>query len=164
MSWVPFLVAFVAVDMIVMIWLAMYLAKKKAAAGPSISAPVRMGPPDPTLDGQVRELIGRGQKIQAIKLVRQERSLGLKEAKDYVELIEADPLRTFAGPQVQGPLQPQQPFPSPAAMPGSLADRARQLVAVGDAAGAMVLVQRETGMSPEEAHSFLQTLGGRISG
>lgn len=164
MSWVPLLIAFVAVDIVVMIWLAMYLAKKKAAAGPGVSAaPVRMGPPDPTLDGQVRELIGRGQKIQAIKLVRQERSLGLKEAKDYVELIEADPLRTFAGPQPQAPLQSQQPFPNPG-MPGSLADRARQLVATGDAAGAMVLVQRETGMSPEEAHSFLRTLGGRISG
>lgn len=36
---------------------------------------------------EVMRLIGAGQKIAAIKQVRQETGLGLKEAKDYVERI-----------------------------------------------------------------------------
>jgi len=37
---------------------------------------------------QVRGLLADGQKIQAIKLVRQQTSCGLKDAKDFVEAME----------------------------------------------------------------------------
>jgi hypothetical protein len=37
---------------------------------------------------QVRGLIAGGQKIEAIKLVRQQTGCGLKDAKDFVEAIE----------------------------------------------------------------------------
>jgi hypothetical protein len=40
-------------------------------------------------DGDVTQLLMSGQKIAAIKLVRTRRNLGLKEAKDYVDAIEA---------------------------------------------------------------------------
>ena len=39
------------------------------------------------LDGQVRSLLAADQKIAAIKLVREQTGLGLKEAKDYVEAL-----------------------------------------------------------------------------
>lgn len=38
--------------------------------------------------GQIKNLLQRNQKIYAIKLLREQRNLGLKEAKDYVEAVE----------------------------------------------------------------------------
>ncbi len=40
------------------------------------------------LDGKVNELLMKKQKIHAIKLVKENLNIGLKEAKDYVEEIE----------------------------------------------------------------------------
>lgn len=53
------------------------------------------------------EFIFRGQKIQAIKLYRELTSLGLKEAKDEVEAIEASlrreaPDKFTAAPKAKG--------------------------------------------------------------
>jgi hypothetical protein len=41
------------------------------------------------VDEDVRQLVISGQKIEAIKLVRERRHIGLKESKEYVEAIEA---------------------------------------------------------------------------
>ncbi len=43
----------------------------------------------PSLDDELRELVGRGQKINAIKRYREVTGVGLKEAKDVVDKIEA---------------------------------------------------------------------------
>ena len=37
------------------------------------------------LDAQLKDLVQSGQKIEAIKLYRQQSGVGLKEAKDYIE-------------------------------------------------------------------------------
>lgn len=37
---------------------------------------------------QVRELVRQGRKLEAIKLVRKETGMGLKETKDYVDELE----------------------------------------------------------------------------
>ena len=41
--------------------------------------------PNQGLDEKIMELVKAGQKIQAIKLYREQTGAGLKEAKDYVE-------------------------------------------------------------------------------
>ena len=41
--------------------------------------------PNQGLDEKIVELVKSGQKIQAIKLYREQTGVGLKEAKDYVE-------------------------------------------------------------------------------
>ncbi len=41
--------------------------------------------PGDGLEAQVRMMLANGEKIDAIKLVREVTGLGLKEAKDYVE-------------------------------------------------------------------------------
>ena len=41
--------------------------------------------PDQGVNQQVMELVKAGQKIQAIKLYREQTGAGLKEAKEYVE-------------------------------------------------------------------------------
>jgi ribosomal protein L7/L12 len=40
------------------------------------------------MDVRVLELIAKNQKIEAIKFVREQTQMGLKEAKDYVERLE----------------------------------------------------------------------------
>jgi len=39
------------------------------------------------LDSEARKLMAAGRKLEAIKLVREQKNLGLKEAKDYVERL-----------------------------------------------------------------------------
>ena len=41
--------------------------------------------PDQGLDAQLKELVRSGQKLEAIKLYRQQSGCGLKEAKDHIE-------------------------------------------------------------------------------
>ena len=43
--------------------------------------------PDQGVNQQVLELVKAGQKIQAIKVYREQTGVGLKEAKDYVESL-----------------------------------------------------------------------------
>lgn len=42
----------------------------------------------PDLERRIRLLMAEGKKIQAIKVIREERNLGLKEAKDFVDNLE----------------------------------------------------------------------------
>lgn len=46
-------------------------------------------PPETDTMGEVRDLVRRGRKIQAIKVYRELTGAGLKDAKDAVERIEA---------------------------------------------------------------------------
>ena len=55
---------------------------------PPPMAPQAMTLP-PETAGEVRALLARRAKIEAIKIVREATGLGLKEAKDLVETIEA---------------------------------------------------------------------------
>jgi ribosomal protein L7/L12 len=41
-----------------------------------------------SLDAQIRDLLAHGNKIGAVKLVRDQTGMGLRESKDYVEHIE----------------------------------------------------------------------------
>ncbi len=57
------------------------------------AAPIPPTPPSTSavaedLRARVMPLLARGQKINAIKLVRDETGMGLKQAKDYVESLE----------------------------------------------------------------------------
>ncbi|MGI8332099.1 ribosomal protein L7/L12 [Actinomadura scrupuli] len=93
---------------------------------------------------RVRALMSRGQKINAIKLVREETRMGLKEAKDYVEAMAAG--RIAAAPWGGAPGR------SP------LSERVRSFKAAGDPASAVALVRAETGMTQSEAERFVDAL------
>src|SRR5689334_22847409 len=58
---------------------------------------------DPALETELAALLRNGRKIDAIKLVRQRHGLGLKEAKDEVDLLERSlglaPQPVAAGPK-----------------------------------------------------------------
>ena len=56
--------------------------------GVSVPTPTQPSPNDGIWQQQVRGLIAQQQKIEAIKLVRQQTGCGLKDAKDFVEAME----------------------------------------------------------------------------
>lgn len=77
MPWeIVFLVAAVAV-------FALWLRKNQAQAPGDLSAPPPAAPPASSADFD--PLILAGQKIQAIKALRKQTGMGLKEAKDWVD-------------------------------------------------------------------------------
>jgi len=43
---------------------------------------------EPIMEGKIRSLLARSQKIEAIKIYREEHGVSLKEAKDYVDQID----------------------------------------------------------------------------
>jgi len=51
---------------------------------------------DPVLEGKIKSLLSKGKKIEAVKIYRAEYGIGLKEAKDAVERIEASMPRNTA--------------------------------------------------------------------
>lgn len=47
----------------------------------------QIGVPEPPVDAEINALVLEGKKIQAIKLYRQATGLGLKEAKEHIDLL-----------------------------------------------------------------------------
>jgi hypothetical protein len=167
MALVSLIIVFVVVVVVVGVVLAVVLTavnSRKSAAPPTGFAP----PPDqhPLAGGygpyqagagplsapalaQVQALLVQGNMIQAIKVVREETRMGLKDAKDYVDAMAAG--RPALGPWGVVPLAPQ-----PGGAP--LSERARAFRSAGDPASAVALVRAETGMSQSEAERFLDAL------
>jgi len=103
------------------------------------------------LEGQVRQLLAGGNKIAAVKLVREYTQWGLKEAKDYVDAIELG-------------AQPATPPPQTGASTFRLDEKdlerqARQLVAAGKKIEAVKLVREHTGWGLKESKDFVDRLG-----
>lgn len=89
---------------------------------------------------EARNLARGGKVIQAIKLIRTETGLGLKEAKEVGDALK------------DGALLPSRSAPS------DLASRVRQMKRDGRTEHAVFLVRGETGMSEAEATSFVAQL------
>lgn len=96
----------------------------------------------PELEGHIRDLVASGQKIYAVKLVREQTGLGLKAALAMVENV--------AG---QRPRQALPSYDRP-----DLASRVRELKALGRTQQAIHLVCGETGMTEDEATTFVNSL------
>jgi hypothetical protein len=90
-------------------------------------------PPLPVdLQERARALCLEGKTVHAVKLIRDETGLGLKEAKDLADALRAGPV--------------------------DLASRARELKAAGRTEQAIFLVRGETGMDQRDAEAFVATL------
>ncbi|GAA0373103.1 hypothetical protein GCM10009530_24240 [Microbispora corallina] len=112
-------------------------------AGPlAWRSPGLLPPISAELQLRVRELYAEGRKIEAIKLVREQTGLGLKEAKAVADTLGSG-----------------NPLPMPAGHGQSdLASRVRELKAAGRTEQAVYLVRGETGMGQTEAETFVDTL------
>jgi ribosomal protein L7/L12 len=90
-------------------------------------------------------LLARGDKLEAIKLVRERTGMGLKEAKDYVE--------DLAAGQPAAAVDPRRPLDDP-----RLRQAASELVAAGQLDQAMRLIQSASGCSIEAARHYIDQL------
>jgi ribosomal protein L7/L12 len=95
------------------------------------------------LEQRVRSLLADGQKLEAIKLYRAETGLGLAEAKDAVEAIEAG--RT-----------PTKPPPD---APNEIEREALRLLENGKTIEAVKHYRDATGVSLKDAYKYVQSLG-----
>ncbi|MEV4457899.1 ribosomal protein L7/L12 [Microbispora sp. NPDC049633] len=131
---------------IVIALLGVALAAMRAGARPggplAWRSPGLLPPVSADLQHRVRELYAEGKKIEAIKLIREQTGLGLKEAKDLAEaLASGRPL-----PVAPGHARPD------------LASRVRELKAAGHGEQAVFLVRGETGMGQAEAERFVEAV------
>lgn len=128
-----------------------------------VAAPPAVVQLPPEIGMTVRALLLRRQKIQAIKLVRDNHpGMSLRDAKDLVEGIQAElpPSATAARPG--RPLLaaiPTTAAPTNGTSSADLASRARQLKLAGQEVRAVRLVRAETGMGLTEATAFVRSLG-----
>ncbi|WP_329086466.1 MULTISPECIES: protein kinase domain-containing protein [unclassified Streptosporangium] len=108
------------------------------------------------VEARVRELIGRGKNVEAIKLVRQRTDLGLKDAKELVDAIAAGYAVPAAGPGMPG-------LPGSPGGPGQVVDAetragAEELIAKGKLIKAITLVRQRTGLGLKEAKDYCEAL------
>ena len=111
------------------------------SARPSISS-------DPAT--AIRQLLDAGNKIEAIKIVRQQTNMGLKEAKDYVERLAKDELPVLSDTQASAP--------SARVAPGDMESRILILLAQHQKIEAIKLVREQTGMGLKEAKDYVEAL------
>ena len=124
--------------------LGVLLAAMRAGARPAgplaWRSPGLMPPVSADLQHRVRDLYAENKKIEAIKLIREQTGLGLKEAKELGDALASG-----------------QPVPPGHAGP-DLASRVRALKASGRAEQAVFLVRGETGMGQSEAERFVDAV------
>jgi ribosomal protein L7/L12 len=102
---------------------------------------------DPAAESELREMVARGQKIEAIKRARELTGLGLKEAKDYVELL----------PRI-ATLVAIEPAAEARADEREVEHEARVLLASGDTIAAVKRVRELTGWGLKESREYVQSL------
>ncbi|GAA2111236.1 ribosomal protein L7/L12 [Actinomadura alba] len=145
------------------LFLCLILLGLLAMAGQSRRRDVVRMPPQVALPSDVemsvRDLIARRRKIEAIKLVRESTRLGLKDAKDLVDAMEAGhPVGGLTG----GPV-PTGLFGPAGMVPAPTRERAEELVAKGRLIEAIKLVRQETGFGLREAKDYCEALrDGRL--
>lgn len=126
---------------LVVIVVLMRVLSRAGGGARSGGAPEPTGPGTPIpaeLQSRIRTLAAQGQRIQAIKMLREATGLSLLDAKNAVDAIAAGNALPTARPD--------------------LAYRARSLAAAGRADEAVRLVATETGMSAPEATVFIRAL------
>nr|WP_165966086.1 ribosomal protein L7/L12 [Actinomadura sp. 7K534] len=93
---------------------------------------------------RVLTMIGKGQYIPAIKLVREVTGLGLKEAKEYVDSLKGEAFARVVPPEAQG--------------------KAQALIAQGSPKDAVKLIRRELGLDSRAAKDYVKALqDGRLT-
>jgi ribosomal protein L7/L12 len=97
---------------------------------------------------EIRALLVQGNKIQAIKQLRELTGLGLKEAKDAVEGMDAGSYETT----------PASSQPSSSQFSGQALEEIRSLVEHGNKIGAIKRVRELTGLGLKEAKDYVDSI------
>ncbi len=141
----------VVLGLLILVWIVLRLARQSASSPTSHRpAPLPSVPPD-VVDEALR-ILRDGNKIAAIKHVRERTGLGLKEAKDVVEAAERGERQRI----------PAAPAATPAAADASDGalhdDELRALLADGQKIEAIKRVREHTGWGLAEAKDYVEGL------
>ena len=98
------------------------------------------------IDAEVRMLIGYGNKMEAIRVVREKLGLDLKDAKDLVDAMEHG-----------APIPMEHAAPSPDAA-DKVDSEARELVSTGKLIEAIKLVREQKDLGLKEAKAYVEQL------
>ena len=77
---------------------------------PNLSTPGQADKPDSFLENRIKNLLAERKKIEAVKVYREAYNCGLKEAKDAVDLIQADMRREGYSTTSSIPVTNNDPF------------------------------------------------------
>ena len=148
----------IAIILLVLVGAVLLMRRLSWGSSPGyIQLPSRAMPPSampslgPDADRDVRVLLASGQKIQAIKLVRELTGIGLKEAKDYVESLPPASLELDVGS-----VNVEASSASPATQ--EIEAEVGALLASGNKIAAIKRVRELTGMGLKAAKDFVDSL------
>lgn len=105
--------------------------------------PAERRPVTPDLETRLRDLVADGKAIMAIKELRQATGMGLREAKDYVDALEATG---------------EPPAPRTGEVSEATVALARELVAGGKKIQAVKVVREDTGWGLKQSKDFVDRL------
>ncbi|WP_163512615.1 50S ribosomal protein L7/L12 [Fodinicola acaciae] len=142
--WWPYVLIGVCAVVFFLIALAVARASGRIPARPA-AGPIHQVPIGPDTLVEIRASLARGQKILAIKQLREATGLGLADAKRLADAMEAG----HQPPSRGGQASERKP---------DLARRVRELRAAGRDMEAVQLVADETGMGLADAERFVRSL------
>ena len=147
----------IAIILLVLVGAVLLMRRLSWGSSPGYIQLPRAAPPSampslgPDGDRDVRVLLASGQKIQAIKLVRELTGIGLKEAKDYVESLPPASLELDVGS-----VNVEASSASPATQ--EIEAEVGALLASGNKIAAIKRVRELTGMGLKAAKDFVDSL------
>lgn len=124
------------------------ISEPAAAGAMTNTAPAYM-PTRADLEGEVRVMLAAGNKIEAVRLVRERTSMGLKEAKDLVDAIEGGIPSSIASLAFGS---------SQSGANTDIDSEARRLVAERKKIEAVKLVRERMGLGLKEAKDYVERL------
>lgn len=109
---------------------------------------------DAQLIQQVQQLLQGGRFIEAVKIVKESKRIGLKEAKEFVEAIQKNPTRNISTQgSVSGAAKEKALNSS-----SEIETRARHLAQGGHVIEAIKYVREQSGMDLKSAKEYVETL------
>ncbi len=147
----------IAIILLVLVGAVLLMRRLSWGSSPGYIQLPRAAPPSampslgPDGDRDVRVLLASGQKIQAIKLVRELTGIGLKEAKDYVESLPPASLELDVGS-----VNVEASSASPATQ--EIEAEVGALLASGNKIAAIKRVRELTGMGLKAAKDYVESL------
>lgn len=126
----------------VILLLIMYLSYKNR----SKKEPIKQTLSQEEIESEIKKYLSQGNKIQAIKLLRSYTSMGLKEAKDFVEDIQSGKKPQIRINKIESIFSEQ------------VAEEVKVLLSNGEKIGAIKRVRELTNVGLREAKDFVEEI------
>ncbi len=140
------LILIVAVTTVLAAWWISRLGER-GPGRPQQSTPASRDRPTPD---NIRARLARGEKIEAIRMLRRYSGLGLKESSDAIEAMQRGEMTAFPAPDPAGPADPE-----------AMNEEIRRLLAGNEIIEAIKLYRQVTGAGLEESKEAVDLIRAR---